>query len=222
MGSPLICINIRNTEEAVWGSQYSPKLLYWWRLIVLWSVWWPRGVLWPEYCLCGVSFFYYPTISILYESYYYWEVVFSWDLLGNIRWQLYALSVQEDTWVAIPAWPWAPIPNLRLIIITVYPSWWYWTPSIVSSYHHQSSGHSRGQFPTLGPLMGLPMSHVQFKKLPFSLELSLILHVSFKKTKFCRSDLITALCHVLYSFLRVDGLYVAYHISEMTLSPRRF
>ena len=25
---------------------------------------WPRGVLWPEYCLCGVSYFYYPTMII--------------------------------------------------------------------------------------------------------------------------------------------------------------
>ena len=46
-------INIRNTEEAVWGSQYSPRLLYW-----------PRGVMGREYCLWGVSYFYYPTIPI--------------------------------------------------------------------------------------------------------------------------------------------------------------
>ena len=29
------------------------------------SVWWPRGVLWPQYCLLGVSYFYYPTIPML-------------------------------------------------------------------------------------------------------------------------------------------------------------
>ena len=38
-----ISINIRNTEEAVWGPQYSPRLSYWPRPIALRSLWWPRG-----------------------------------------------------------------------------------------------------------------------------------------------------------------------------------
>ena len=57
--------NTRNTKEAVWGTQYSPRLSCWSRPIGLQSVWWPRGVLWPEYCLWGVSYFYYPTIFML-------------------------------------------------------------------------------------------------------------------------------------------------------------
>ena len=70
-------INIRNTEEAVWGSQYSSRLLYRPRPIWLHTVWWPRGVLWPEYCLWGVSYFYYPTILI---SVHYNAMVFiSWQ-----------------------------------------------------------------------------------------------------------------------------------------------
>ena len=81
-------INIRNSEEAVllfflnlfylsWiytriskiaslhrVPQYSPRLL------------WPRGVLWTEYCLWGVSYFYYPTLS---SSLHYSAMVFiSW------------------------------------------------------------------------------------------------------------------------------------------------
>ena len=38
----ILIINIRNTEEAVGRPQYFPELLYWSRLIRLWSVWWPR------------------------------------------------------------------------------------------------------------------------------------------------------------------------------------
>ena len=60
--------DIRNTEKAVWGPQYSPRPLYWPRPIGRRSVWWPRGVLWPEYCLWGVSYFYYPTIFISVQS----------------------------------------------------------------------------------------------------------------------------------------------------------
>ena len=56
-------IDIRNTGGSM-GPQYSPRLLYWPRPIGLGSVWWPWGVLWPKYCLWGVSYFYYPTIPI--------------------------------------------------------------------------------------------------------------------------------------------------------------
>ena len=56
--------NIRNTEKAVWGPLYFPRLLYWPRPIGLLSVWWPRSELWPEYSLWGVSYFYYPTIHV--------------------------------------------------------------------------------------------------------------------------------------------------------------
>ena len=57
--------NIRNIGEAVWGPQYSPRLLYWPRPIGPWSVWWPWGVLWPKYWLWDVSYFYYPTTFML-------------------------------------------------------------------------------------------------------------------------------------------------------------
>ena len=63
-------INIRNTEEAVWGPQYSPRLSCWPRSIGPRSVWWPRGVVWSEYCLWGVSYIYYPTIPI-FQCYLY-------------------------------------------------------------------------------------------------------------------------------------------------------
>ena len=55
-------------EEAVWGAQYCPRLLYWPRSIGPQSVYQPRGALWPEFCLWGVSYFYYPTIFISVQS----------------------------------------------------------------------------------------------------------------------------------------------------------
>ena len=58
--------NIRNTEEAVWGPQYSPRPSYWPRPVGSQSVWWPWGVFWPKYCLWGVSYFYYPNIFTIY------------------------------------------------------------------------------------------------------------------------------------------------------------
>ena len=67
--------NIRNTEEAVWGPQYSPRLLYWPRPVGPQSVWWPRGVLWPEYGLWGVSYFYYPTIFISMQLWQYFHIL---------------------------------------------------------------------------------------------------------------------------------------------------
>ena len=59
--------NIRNTEKAVWGPQYSPSLSYWPRPVGPRSVWWPKGVLWPDYCFWGVSYFSYPTIIMFMQ-----------------------------------------------------------------------------------------------------------------------------------------------------------
>ena len=59
--------DIRKTEEAVWGSQYSPRPSYCPRPIGPRSVWWPRGVLWHKYCLWGVSYIYYPPLFMLYN-----------------------------------------------------------------------------------------------------------------------------------------------------------
>ena len=68
-------IDIRNTKEAVWGPQHSTRLLYWPRPLGPRSVWWLKGVLWPEYCLWGVSYFYYPTIP--FSSVYFLFALFS-------------------------------------------------------------------------------------------------------------------------------------------------
>ena len=57
--------NIRNTEEAVWGLQNSPRLLNGPSPIGPWSVWWPRSVLWPGYCLWCL-FFLLPNYNHIY------------------------------------------------------------------------------------------------------------------------------------------------------------
>ena len=66
-------LDIRNTSEAVWGSQYSPMLLYWPRRIGQWSVWLPSIVAWELPLRC--SYFYYQTIP--YFSMYFLFALFS-------------------------------------------------------------------------------------------------------------------------------------------------